>query len=134
MAHIRNSLPRQQSADRHDYLLTEDECAKEVDVASGGKLVIRAFYVKEDSIPPRNETVAESTARLETMLREIQARHVSTPQSVLVVTHGDTLQAAAQAFLGPSISVYDLDFCALAVFDSSMKLCHHRGLKMLEMA
>jgi broad specificity phosphatase PhoE len=59
-------------------------------------------------------------------LQEPQQTHVSKRhKSILVVTHGDALQAAATAFMGPTINVYDLKYCAMMVLDAHGKLQSH---------
>jgi broad specificity phosphatase PhoE len=138
-----------------DYLLSKDQCAKIIEKASGGKAQMDqcSFMASSSnsSIPPWNETYAESMNRLEMTLCQLQEKHAASSttckvdsqtqqhtnnnnhgSSVLVVTHGDALQAAAQAFLGQTTSVYDLDFCALMVFDADLELISRHGLRLLE--
>ncbi len=82
------------------YLLSEDECARAIEEASGGVVSMQRPFAG-DTIPSWNETYTKSMDRLESTLRALR----NDDESVLVVTHGDALQAAAQLFLGPSASV-----------------------------
>ncbi|CAB9500811.1 expressed unknown protein [Seminavis robusta] len=117
-----------------DYLMTGKDCEQTVQLASGGKVTMKSSFLKDTTTPPWNETYSQSAMRLGRILRELQRKHAAMKQSVLVVTHGDALEAAARAFLGPPVDgVYDLDFCAMMVLDANQKLVSHHGLKLLEL-
>ena len=114
-----------------DYLLTEEECAEEIKSTSYDQVRMKIPFVSGD-IPPWKETRQQSMTRLGKTLLELQEKHAKLELSVLIVTHGDALQAAAQSFLGQTTAVYDLDFCALMVFDADFELRMKYGLQMLE--
>ena len=115
------------------YLLPEQDCERTVQLASGGKVTTKSKFLSDTAIPPWDETIAESAMRLQDTVQQLQQKHAALGQSILVVTHGDALEAATRAFLGPTTTIYDLDFCAMMVFDANLKLVSHHGLQLLKL-
>ena len=81
MARARKCLSNEPQEEIENYLLSQDDSAKMVEQASGGKVTIKsrhctAFeFSSAQQVPPWKETYAESMARLETVLKEIHQYH-----------------------------------------------------------
>ena len=122
------------SQEATNYLLSDESCTEQaVSPASDGKVKLGNTIncnssLTTTTIPPWNETYSDSVARLERTIQELQQTHAKRHESILVVTHGDALQAAATVFMGPTIYVYDLKYCALMVLDAHGKLQSHYWL------
>jgi hypothetical protein len=54
--------------------------------------------------------------------------------STLVVTHGDTVNAAGQRFLGESAVVYDTQECCWVVFDQASALVESARCQILQLS
>lgn len=110
-------------------LLENDEKSRK----SGFQALPIVQPVASAPIPAWDESYSQSMHRLEKTLRQLQQKYSTLGRNIVIVTHGDALQAAAQAFLGRTTSVYDLDFCACMVLDDELNLVYKHGLQMMEL-
>jgi len=117
------------------YLLPKAACADLVRSASGGAAELAVPFFAPPDVPPWDETRAESVQRLSGVLASLYAAHRAKGGSVVVVTHGDALAAAAEAICGGEVVLYEVAFCGAAVFDADGRLTSLRhGISALEVS
>jgi broad specificity phosphatase PhoE len=63
-----------------------------------------------------------------------QLRRQYAAESAIVVTHGDTINAAGQLLLGENAVVYDTQECCWLVFDPTAALIESARCEVLQLA
>ena len=116
------------------YLLSRAEWLDVVSEASNGYVTSVVPIDKiSGEIPVWSESYSESMERLATISSKLQEDHMTRGENVLLVTHGDALNATMQYFCGQLCAAYDVNYCGMLVFDSGESLVHFRGTKVLQM-
>jgi broad specificity phosphatase PhoE len=85
----------------------------------------------EGERPSMEEEPSESLQRLMDALAELRTRYSDEP--TLVVTHGDTVNAAGQLLLGQTTVLYDTMECCWVVFDPSSELVDSARCQILQL-